>query len=62
MRYLTVNSGEGQQHGYLVFEVWEGHRLESQLKSAEQTSVDNAEAKQAVEFKERHGKAQCGNL
>lgn len=34
----------------------------SQLKSAEQLSVENAEAKQGVRFKERHQKAQCRNL
>lgn len=62
MRYLKGNRGEGHRHGYLVFEVWEGHRPESQSKSAEQLSVENAEAKQGVRFKERHQKAQCRNL
>lgn len=48
MRCLKGNSGEDHQHRYLVFEVWEGHRLESQSKSAEQTSAENAEAKHGV--------------
>lgn len=52
MRCFKGNSGEDHQHGDLVFEVWEEHRLESQLKSAEQTSAENAEAKQGVRFEE----------
>lgn len=52
MRCFKGNSGDAHQHGDLVSEVWEEHRLESQLKSAEQTSAENAEAKQGVRFEE----------